>query len=171
MAIVPPGNKQFGDYTNIVVTIKPNTIIKDLFQSGNIVTRDPDAPGSPLSPKNKFIGDYTKVAVTYKPCPVTANLFMAALVVTKYLPPGGFYNLFSGGYVTTKDNSITTPAIQPVKNKFIGEYSLIAVTTKPKAALSNLMTIGLVVTREFTPRVETLIMNLKYNTPGELTFT
>jgi hypothetical protein len=59
----------------------------------------------------------------------------------------------------------------PVKNKFIGDYTAIVVTKKPVPETRNLLTVGFVVTREFTPRVETLIMNLKYNTPGELTFT
>ena len=82
MAIVPPGNKQIGDYTNIVVTNLRAPIFKDLLQAG--------------------------------------------FVVSQYLPPTVFYNHLTAGFV---------------------------------------------VTREVSTRVETLIMNLKYNTPGELTFT
>ena len=111
------------------------------------------------------------MVVTYKPCPTVMNYLITGLVVTKYIPPSGFFNLFTGGFVTTKDTAITTPAIVPVKNKFIGDYTAVIVTKKPVPEMRNLLTVGFVVTREFTPRVETLIMNLKYNTPGELTFT
>ena len=171
MAIVPPGNKQFGDYTGIYVTRMSYPTIKELLQLGEVVTKDPSVNTAVQVPKNKFIGDYTSVAVTYKPCPVLLNMLSVALVVTCYIPPGGFYNLFSSSFVCTKDSGITTPQLQPIKNKFIGDYTSIAVTHQPGAKLSNLMTVGLVVTREFTPRIETLILNLKYNTPGELTFT
>jgi hypothetical protein len=82
MAIVPPGNKQIGDYTNIVVTNSREPIFKDLLQAGFVVSKD--------------------------------------------LSPSVFYNHLTAGFV---------------------------------------------VTREVSTRVETLIMNLKYNTPGELTFT
>ena len=81
MAIVPPGNKQIGDYTNIVVT------------------------------------NWTPI----------------------------FYNHLTAGFVVTRE--VSTPIIY------------------------NHLTAGFVVTREVSTRVETLIMNLKYNTPGELTFT
>ena len=171
MAIVPPGNKQIGDYTNIVVTNLRVPIVKEYIQSGFTVSKDPSITGNIEAPKNKFIGDYTQVVVTYKPCPTVMNYLITGLVVTKYLPPSGFFNLFTGGFVTTKDTAITTPAMVPVKNKFIGDYTAIVVTKKPVPETRNLLTVGFVVTREFTPRVETLIMNLKYNTPGELTFT
>lgn len=171
MAIVPPGNKQIGDYTNIVVTNIRLPAVKEYIQSGFTVSKDPSATGNIVAPKNKFIGDYTQVVVTYKPCPTVMGYLMAGLVVTKYIPPSGFYNLFTGGFVTTKDTTITTPAMVPVKNIFIGDYTAIVVTKNPETEMRNLLTVGFVVTREFTPRIETLIMNLKYNTPGELTFT
>lgn len=171
MAIVPPGNKQIGDYTNIVVTNLRVPIFKDLLQAGFAVTRDSSATFTPQAPKNIFIGDYSNIVVTYKPCPVISSYLVAGFVVSKYLPPSVFYNHLTASFVATKDTTITTPAIVPVKNKFIGDYTAIIVTKKPVPEMRNLLTVGFVVTREFTPRVETLIMNLKYNTPGELTFT
>lgn len=79
-----------------------------------------------IPPGNKQTGDYTNIVVTYKPHLAVSSYLMAGLVVT---------------------------------------------TKKPVSEMRNLLTAGFVVTREFTPCVETLIMNLKYNTPGELTFT
>ena len=105
-----------------------------------------------VPPGNKQIGDYTNIVVTNLRAPI-------------------FYNHLTASFVATKDTAITTPAIVPVKNKFISDYTAIIVTKKPVPEMRNLLTVGFVVTREFTPRVETLIMNLKYNTPGELTFT
>ena len=99
------------------------------------------------------------------------GLGVDGFVVSKYLPPSVFYNHLTASFVATKDTAITTPVMVPVKNKFIGDYTAIVVTKKPVPEMRNLLTAGFVVTREFTPRVETLIMNLKYNTPGELTFT
>ena len=96
---------------------------------------------------------------------------IAGFIVTKQYPPSVFHDLLTASFVATKDTSIATPALVDVKNKFIGDYTAIIVTKKPVPEVRNLLTVGFVVTREFTPRVETLILNLKYNTPGELTFT
>ena len=79
-----------------------------------------------VPPGNKQIGDYTNIVVTNLRAPIFYNHLTAGFVVSKYLPPSVFYNHLTAGFV---------------------------------------------VTREVSTRVETLIMNLKYNTPGELTFT
>ena len=73
------------------------------------------------------------------------NHLTAGFVVSKYLPPSVFYNHLTAGFVVSKELS---PSV-----------------------FYNHLTAGFVVTREVSTRVETLIMNLKYNTPGELTFT
>ena len=171
MAIVPPGNKQIGDYTNIVVTSLKVPIAKDFLQAGFVATKDTSAIITTEPPKNILIGDYSNIVVTYKPCPVMSSYLIAGLVVSKEYPPSVFYDLLTASFVTTKDASITTPALATLKNKLIGDYTAVIVTKKPIPEMRNLLTVGFVVTREFTPRVETLIMNLKYNTPGELTFT
>ena len=98
-----------------------------------------------IPPGNKQIGDYTNIVVTYKPCPVVSSYLMAGLVVTKKPVPEEVRNLLTVVFVVTK---------KPVPEE-----------------VRNLLTVGFVVTRKFTPSVETLILNLKYNTPGELTFT
>ena len=98
-----------------------------------------------VPPGNKQIGDYTNIVVTNLRAPIFYNHLTAGFVVSEYLPPSVFYNHLTAGFVVSK--------------------------YLPPSVFYNHLTAGFVVTREVSTRVETLIMNLKYNTPGELTFT
>ena len=155
MAIVPPGNKQIGDYA-MSVTIKYDSGERLMAMGGLAVTKDVNDATVVKPPLNLQVGDYA-MSVTIN-CGNTGRLLSSAgLCVAKYTPPAQGNLLAMGGLVVA-----TTPtdlAGLPPRNLQVGDYTMSLIINTPNATRLLSMA-GVVVVQQITKRIETILMEI-----------
>lgn len=163
MAIVPPGNKQVGEYTGIATMVADGAIVVNTGEYVNALVYDPTTTYTPAAPKNVLVGEYTGIATLVSEGGYVANHGMGGLAVVYVDQTPATYNFGMASLVVVEADT-PDPVIKSPLNVMVGEYTGIATLTQSGAVIANSGVSALVLVQKITPRIESIIMNLVY--PG-----
>ena len=170
MPTVPPGNKQIGDATSIVVvnTVDGTTGINNYAISGFAVTEDTNNTINSQPIHNVQIGDITSIAVVLPDA--ATNLYaqtLTAFALVHYAPPTVFHNMSTVSLALVESEGDVQ--IPPLKNVMLGSQSSIVVTTNnPDINTTACNSIqGFVVVQEYQPRKELTVLNIEYTADAQ----
>ena len=160
MAIIPPGNKQIGDIGAVAILSKLNVKYLDVYGlCCSAVFKSTE--GNLSTPVNKkLITDVAAMVVCSNNVKTINTTMLAMAAVFKYLPPTK---------ISIHSAALQSVFIKPVdytlvklKRTFILDLGLQGLigSKQPRVTCSNLAIQG--VFRYASPRIETIIMNLKY---------
>ena len=160
MVIVPPGNKQIGDYSTVAVLSTEHKVLNISQLEGiAVVANTASVPVQPV--KNILIGEQATVAILSANNAISCLQF-EGIAVVQYAPPTKLITRQMEGIAVVSSN--TTPPNSPVENLFIGEFSTTAVMSLETnmAAVSCLQLEGIAVVQKFIPRKELTTFNIEY---------
>ena len=154
MPVVPPGNKQVGEYSAVVTTSAA-----DRLQLQDYVTYAVtfDGVGKPVSPPfAASVGEYSAVVTTTAADRLQLQDYVPYAIV-QYVPPTVLQleDMVQYSVVQTTD---TLPATAVTKNKQIGEYSAVVTTSSADRLQLQDMVVYAVVTR-VDPRYLTVVFS------------
>ena len=162
MAVVPPGNKQVGEYSAIAVLqlAASRASFKAYDLTGYAVVRDQGTAWVTKPPNSCMVGEYTAVAVvkaaTGKRMLRTYDI--AGYAVVQYIPPTSLKAYDLAGYAIVKDAVVYTTT--PTKSVMIGKHSLVAVVNTPKRVLRAYDVVGYAIVKYVTPRKENTVISI-----------
>lgn len=159
MAIVPPGNKQVGEFAAVVTTSRPTTTYAQLL-SGTSVLLNTLVGIVPTPVNNLMVGEFAGVVTSSRSTRVLSNL-LTSTAVLKYAPPASAICQLLTATAALKGPVAASPV--PPLNLLFGEFAGVVTSSRPTVVTAQLITATAVV-QQFTRRLETLIMSLTYPT-------
>ena len=163
MAIVPPGNKQFGEYTGIAVISSFGASL--MYTGGEVhaTMYDQSTTAAPIPPSNIMLGEYTCIGVIGGTSPAISLTGMESHVIVTDATPAEAKYLGSELHAVLEDPLMTAEPV-PVLNVQLGEYTGVVTIGARQTSMSLLGMDLHAIVQLTTPRLETVIMNLVY--PG-----